>query len=227
MDTRTEIYMAAAEAIGRQQEFLASSARPDLTDHDRAELLRASSGPLNRVYLIAGDAALAAFSKLDDCFVRNSLKLEQGRVRVRDARMTLAGEEQRFQEICERLHEAGATAKALARKGDFASADQFRSDGELLSKRAREKLSDIDTQREFVRLVEASQSLSAVQGFVEFFELLEPAIAAVREELGQEFDRERFSARRTEQVQRFKEEIHAWRSQHLEKREPSSRGEES
>lgn len=75
MNLRREVYLEAAEALGRTQEFLASFSRQDLQLSQLMDIVRGVPGSLNKFHLVASEDTIEAETEFGELVVTEMCKL--------------------------------------------------------------------------------------------------------------------------------------------------------
>jgi hypothetical protein len=75
MGLRREVYLEAVAAIGKMQEFIASYARQDLSESDKAAMVQGSTASLSKIHIVGTNDTIEAFSAAQFAFVRCNRRL--------------------------------------------------------------------------------------------------------------------------------------------------------
>lgn len=82
MSLRREVYLGAAAAAGKMQEFIGYYAKPDVSESEKLALLQGSTASLNKVHVIGSNQTIEKFGDTQFSFLKCNLRLGALRIDI-------------------------------------------------------------------------------------------------------------------------------------------------
>lgn len=185
MTFRRDVYLAAAEAIGSLQEYIANSSRADVSEADRLSLIKGSTGVLNKVHLVGSTETIKAFSGVQRTFARAVFSVEEQRLAILKTNFRLDALRREVDNLQGKRADLAETLNACDETHDVVSLlQEFRSTSEAIEQQleavAGENERLFDLQLELGRRT-AKANLEILEAFV-------AAVLTLRAELGLALD---------------------------------------
>ena len=117
MDLRREVFLGAAETLGKQSEYINLFSKIDFDFWKDQEILKGSIGAGNKVHLIAGIETIEAYARANQCWGSALLKLSTMRLKVEEVKVELNGQESLIALLSNYRDEALASMKTLVNSG--------------------------------------------------------------------------------------------------------------
>ena len=192
MTMRREVYLAAAEAAAKLQEYLGSFSRTDISQEHHQAILADSAGALNRVYLIGEFETLKAFKNIQESFSISSLNLLEKKITVAYATTKVSEVESRIQELVQRKDQIIVTIQAVtqAKQENFLGTliSQFqKAEEEIETEQGLLEEAHRDLQNHQINLLK-----EALRAGIELATRLADATVLVRRELGFSLEEEQY-----------------------------------
>jgi hypothetical protein len=219
MDLRREVFLGAAETLGKQSEYLNLFSKVDFDFWKDQEVLRGCIGAANKVHLIAGSETIEAYVRASQSWAKAILQLSKSRLKIEEVKTELKMEEDLIAMLSTHRDETLSSIKAQGTSGI-----QSQELHELHQKRFQDLQRQIEDSfgkkgklhSKLARLL-MQISVEGVAAHVEFSEKLVAVNLAARREVDLRIDENRyreFQALTAKEVQvssdAFVEEIHGW-----------------
>jgi hypothetical protein len=75
MGLRREVYLEAAAAIGKMQEFISSYARQDVSESDKLAVIQGSTATLNKIHIVGSNRTIEVLSSAQLAFAKCNSRL--------------------------------------------------------------------------------------------------------------------------------------------------------
>ena len=117
MDLRREVFLGAAETLGKQSEYINLFSKVDFDFWKDQEILKGNIGAGNKVHLIAGIETIEAYARANQCWASALLELSKMRLKIEEVKVELNGQESLIALLSNHRDEALASMKALVNSG--------------------------------------------------------------------------------------------------------------
>ncbi len=126
MDLRRDVFLGAAEALGKQAEYINLFGKVDFDFWKEQEILKGNVGAGYKVHLIAGIETIEAYARANQCWANAVLELSKKRLEVEEVKAELSSQESLIAMLSNRRDEALASMKSLVNSGvQYGAAYQF------------------------------------------------------------------------------------------------------
>jgi hypothetical protein len=117
MDLRREVFLGAAETLGRQSEYINLFSKVDFDFWKDQEVLKGNIGIAYKVQLIAGIDTIEAYARANQCWGSAILELAKMRLKIEEVKAELNGQESLIVLLSNHRDEALASMKAIVNSG--------------------------------------------------------------------------------------------------------------
>lgn len=118
MDLRKEVFLSAAETLGKQAEYINLFGKVDFDFWKEQEILRGNIGVAYKIHLIAGLETVEAYSRANQCWAEAIMELSKKRLNVEAVKAELSNKDSRIALLTNYRDEALASIKALINSGN-------------------------------------------------------------------------------------------------------------
>lgn len=222
MDLRREVFLGAAEALGRQSEYINLFSKVDFDFWKDQEIIKGNIGAGNKVHLIAGIETIDAYARANQSWANALLKLTKARLKIEEVKSELKSQEDIIAMLSAHRDEALASIRALGTSGnspqEVHQLHRRRFD-ELQGKIQEEMAKKVELHSKLARLL-MEISMVGMASHVEFSQKLLAVNLAARREVDLPIDEQRYRelqtliAKESQEVSHaFVEEMKGWISE--------------
>lgn len=205
MSLRREVYLEAAAAIGKMQEFIASSGRQDISESEKLALVQGSTAVLNKIHIVGTNRTIEVFSNAQLAFARCNSRL--GKIKLDIIRKEIDIEQ--LQKAKQRLEEQRESqlqiAAAIAPNQRSEAAPEIRSRVMDLSRKIEEIYKSLDSAQDDLFKLQMTLVAESVTSNLEVIAAFSEASLAVREELKLGLDTEAYQIFMKDQQKQMEE----------------------
>lgn len=183
MSLRREVYLEAAAATGKLQEFIASYARQDISENDKLMMVQGSTATLNKIHIVGTNRTIKAFSAAQLEFAKASVRL--GRIKLGIVKKTIDIEQlQRDLRLTEENREGILQiARNLGPSPNAEAVESLSSKLTEIDVALNEVSSDLDAAQEKLFKLQMALVQESVASSLVIVDSFSGAALAVREEL--------------------------------------------
>lgn len=194
MDLRKEVFLSAAETLGKQAEYINLFGKVDFDFWKEQEILRGNIGVAYKIHLIAGLETVEAYSRANQCWAEAIMELSKKRLNVEAVKAELSNKDSLIALLTNYRDEALASMKALINSGNSSQeAHQFHKkrfddlQGEISDEFIRKKQLHLDLARLLIDI-----SVAGIASQTEFAKRLLAVNLAARREVDLPIDEDRY-----------------------------------
>lgn len=222
MDLRREVFLGAAEALGRQSEYINLYSKVDFDFWKDQEIIKGNIGAWNKIHLIAGIETIDAYTRANQSWANALLKLTKARLKIEEVKSELKSQEDLIAMLSAHRDEALASIRALGTSSnspqEMYQLHRRRFD-ELQGEIREEMAKKVELHSRLARLL-MEISIVGMTCHVEFSQKLLAVNLAARREVDLPIDEQRYRelqtliAKESQEVSHaFVEEMKEWMSE--------------
>ncbi|MEQ1795392.1 MAG: hypothetical protein ABL970_14515 [Nitrospira sp.] len=117
MDLKREVFLGAAEALGRQSEYINLFGKLDFDFWKEQDILKGNIGAGNKLHLIAGIETIEAYARANQFWVSALFDLSKIRMKVEEVKVEISTKDSIIAMLSNHRDEALASMKVLANSG--------------------------------------------------------------------------------------------------------------
>ena len=212
MDLRREVFLGAAEALGRQSEYINLFSKVDFDFWKDQEIIKGNIGAGNKVHLIAGIETIDAYTRANQSWANALLKLTKARLKIEEVKSELKSQEDIIAMLSAHRDEALASIRALGTSSN-SSQEVYqlhrRRFDELQGKIQEEMARKVELHSKLARLL-MEISMVGMACHVEFSKKLLAVNLAARREVDLPIDEQRYRELQTLIAEESQEVSHAF-----------------
>jgi hypothetical protein len=192
MSLKRDVYLGAAEATGKLQEFIASYAREDVSESEKLASLQGSTAALNKVHIVGTNRTIEAFGASQAAFAHSSFLMAEAKLKVLRKSLDIEQLERGFRLLEERRDSTLQLARNLGPTSPQELVDSFRSRLQEIEDELGNTSSLLDNEQDALLQLRMALIQDSVSSNLEVTEAFSHAVLAAREELRLELDTEAY-----------------------------------